>query len=120
MIVALSQCPRALMTSFASFVVLAVLLPNSSSVNGVDFSSISMPLQTSDNIFAVRSLRSLCRIDTKPAFLQLIQCCILNLLPRGHAVGKFAMLHPYRKRIASKICCLDSSKRKSLIGSAVS
>ena len=52
--------------------------------------------------------------------IQLIQYCILNLLPKGHVVGKFAMLHPYRKRIASEKCCFDSSKPKSLIGSAVS
>ena len=53
-------------------------------------------------------------------FLQLIQCCTLNLLPQGHVVGKFAMVHPYRKLTASQKCCFDSSKPKSLIGSAVS
>ena len=37
--------------------------------------------QTSDNIFAVRFLRSLSPRDTKPPSLQLIQCCTLNLLP---------------------------------------
>ena len=81
-----------------------------------------MLLQTSENIFTVRSLRSLCLIDTKPPFLQLIQLTqlILNLLPQGHVVGKFAMLHPCRKRIASQKCCFDSSKPKSLVGSAVS
>ena len=52
--------------------------------------------------------------------IQLIQYCILNLLPKGHVVGKFAMLHPYRKRIASEKYRFDSSKPKSLIGSAVS
>ena len=114
------QTPCALMSSLASFVVFAVLLVNSSSVNYVHFDSISMSLQTSDNIFAVRSLRSLCLIDMKPPFLQLIQCCKQNLLPQGHVAGKFAMLHRYRNRIASQKCCFDSSKPKSLIDSAVS
>ena len=36
------------------------------------------------------------------------------------AVGKFAVLHPYRKQIASQNYCFDSSKPKSLIGSALS
>ena len=79
-----------------------------------------LSLQISDNIFAVRSVRSLCLTDMKPPFLQIIQCCILNLLPQGHVVGKFAMLHPYHKQIASQKCCFDSSKPKSLIGSDVS
>ena len=108
------------MSSLASFVVFAVLLPNSLPVNGVNFGSISMSLQTLVNISAVRPLRSLCLIDTKPPLLQLIQCCTLNLLPQGHVVGTFGILHPYRKRIASQKCCFDSSKPKSLIGSVVS
>ena len=66
------------------------------------------------------SYRSLCLKDTKPPFLQLIQCWTLNLLPQEHVVGKFAILHPYRKRIASQKCCFDSLKPKSLISSAVS
>ena len=49
-----------------------------------------------------------------------MQCCILNLLPQGHFVCKFSMLHPYREQIASQKCCFDSSKPKPLIGSAVS
>ena len=115
-----SQTPCALMSSLASFVVFAVLKPNSSPVNGVNFGSISTSLQISDNIFASLSYRSLCLKDTKPPFLQLIQCWTLNLLPQEHVVGKFAILHPYRKRIASQKCCFDSLKPKSLISSAVS
>ena len=103
------------MSSLTSFVVFAVLLSNFMPVNW-----ISMPLHTSDNIFTVRSLRSLYLIDTKPPFLQLVQYCILNLLPHGYIVGKFAMFHPYRKQIASQKCCFDSSKPKSLICCAVS
>ena len=38
----------------------------------------------------------------------------------GHVVGKFAMLDPYRKRIAHQNYCFDSSKPKSLIDSALS
>ena len=90
---------------------------NSSSVNSVNFGSIS--LQNLDKTFAVTSLISLCLIDRK-AFLQLIQCCILNLLPQGHVVGKSPILHPYHKQIASQKCCFYSTKPKSLIGSAVS
>ena len=105
------------MSSVTSFVVFAVLQPNSSPVNGVNFGSISTSLQTSGNI--CRSPRLLCLTDTKPPFLQLMQCCALNLLPQGH-VCKFAIPHPYRKRIATEKCCFDSSKPKSLIGSAVS
>ena len=98
---------RALMLSLASFVVFAVLFSYSSPFNGVNFGSTSVSFQTSDNIFAVRFLRTLCLIDTKPPYLQLIQCCILNQLRQGHVFGKFAMLHPYLKRIASQKCCFD-------------
>ena len=108
------------MSSLASFVVFVVLLFNSLPVNGVNFGSISVSLQTSDNIFAVRYLRSLCLIDTKFPSLQLIQCCVLNLLPQVRVVSKYEMLHPYRKRSASKKYCYSNSKPKSLIGSAVS
>ena len=113
----LSKIPRALMLSLGSFVVSVVLLSNSSPVNGVKF---WLDFYVFANLFAARSLRSLCLIDTKPPFLQLIQCFILNLLPQGYFVGKFAMLHPYRKQITSQKCCFDSSKPKSLIGTTVS
>ena len=116
----LSQTRCAPISSLALFVVFVVLRPNSLPVKNVNFRSISISLQTSDIIFAVRSLKLLCLIDMNPPFLQLIQCCILNLVPQGHVVGKFAMLHPHHKRIASQKCCFDSSKPKLLIGIAVS
>ena len=106
------------MSNLASFVVFTVLLPNSLPVSDVNFGSISMSLQTLDNIFAVRALISLC-YRHEPPFLQLIQCCTLNLLPQGHIVGKFSTRHSYSKRIASQKCCFDSSKPNSLTGSAV-
>ena len=68
----------------------------------------------------VANFGSITLIDTKSPLLQLMQCCILNLVPQGHVVDKFAMLHPYRKWIVSEKCCFNSSKPKSLIGSAVS
>ena len=107
------------MSSLILFLVLTVLLSYSLSVNGVNFGSISVSLQTSDNIFVVRSIRSLCLIDEKPLFLQLI-CFILNLLPQGQTIGKFAMLHPYCKRIPSQKCCFGSPKPNTLIISTVS
>ena len=116
----LSQTPRALMSSLPSFFVFPVLLSNLSPVSGVNFGSISMSLQTSDNIFIVRSLISLCLIDAKPPFLQLKQCLILNLPPQGHVVGKFAMFNPYCKPISSQKRFFDSAKQKSPISSAVS
>ena len=79
-----------------------------------------MSSQTSDNIFAVRSFALLCLIDIKHHFLQFMQCCILNLLSKGHFAGKFGMLHPYRKRIVSHKCYYDSSKPTFFIGIAVS
>ena len=114
----LLKTPRALMSSPASFLVSAVLLSISLPVNGFNFGSISISLQVLDNIFAVRSLRSLCLIDTKPPFLQLMQCCMLNLLLQRHVcnVGKFTMFHPYHKQIACQKCL----KPKSLIDSDVS
>ena len=36
-----------------------------------------------------------------------------------HVVGKFAMLHSYRKGIAFQKCYFNSSKQNSLIGRAV-
>ena len=108
------QTPPVLMSNLVSFVMFAVLLSNSSPVIGVNFGSISMSLQTCDNIFALRSLRSLYLIDTKPPFLQVIQFCILNLLPQGYVVSKFAMLHSYRKGIAPQGCYFDSSKKYHL------
>ena len=89
------------MSSPAPFIVFVVLLSNYLLVNVVNFGSITL-------------------IDTKSPFLQLMRCCILNLVPQGHVVDKFAMLYPYRKWIASEKCCFNSSKPKSLIGSAVS
>ena len=80
---------------------------------------ISVSLQTSDNIFAVRSLRPLCLMDTKSPSLQLIQFCILNLPPQGHVVSKYEMLYLYCKRSPSQKCCYGNSKPKSLIGSAL-
>ena len=53
-------------SSLASFVVFAVLLSNSSLFKGVNFGLISMFLQTSGKIFALRSLRSLRLVNTKP------------------------------------------------------
>ena len=95
-----AQKPLNLKIHVASLVVFAALLSNSSPVSVFNFCSISLSLQTSDNIFVVRSLRSLCVIDTKPLFLQLIQWCILNLQPQGYVVDKFTMIHPYLEQIA--------------------
>ena len=89
-------------------------------VNNNNNNNNNMFLQTSDNIFAVRSLSSLYLIDTKPPFLQLMQCCILNLQQQGHVVSKLAMLYPYRERIASQKCYFDILKPKSIIGSVMS
>ena len=112
----MSSFPKSAWSGVSLFVVLAVLLPISSPVNGINFGSISTSLQTLDNKVAVRSLRSLCIIDMKPPFIEFTQCCTLNLPPQGHVVVTFAILQPYRKQIAS----VDSSKPKYLIGSAVS
>lgn len=84
----LSQIPYTIMSSLVLFVIIAVVLFSSLPVRGAEFGSMSVLLQTSYNIFIVRSPRSLCQMDIKPPFLQLIQC--LNILPQGHAPSKVA------------------------------
>ena len=76
-----SQTQRALKPSLASLVAFVFLLFNYLHINGVNFGWIYFSLETSDNIFAVSSLRSLCLINIKAPFSQLICCCILNIVP---------------------------------------
>ena len=56
----------------------------------------------------------------KASFLQLILCCISNLLPHGHVVGNFEISLPYLKLIESQNCCFDNSKPYSAKGNMVS
>ena len=110
-----TQNPRARAWCLASLDLFAVRLRRFSPLNGTSFGSISVSKHTSDNIFAVRSLNSLCLIVAKPPFLQPI-LCVSNLLPHGQ-VGNFEISHPCLKPVESQNCC---SKPCSAMGNTVS
>ena len=77
-----SQKPRFLLSTLASFELFDVLPCSCSPDNGVSLGSISVFLHISDNILAVRSRKSLCRMYINLPFLRLILCRISNLLPQ--------------------------------------
>ena len=93
------------------------VLPCSSSPdNGVNLGSFSVSLHTSD-IFAARFHKSLCRMDIKPPFLQLLLCWVSNLLPQGQVVHRLIISQAYRSLTEPQNSCLDSSNPNLVIGS---
>ena len=115
----LLQNPRALMSSLATFDQFVVFPCRSSPDKDNNFGSISVSLQTSNTILAVRSRKSLCLILTKRPFLRLMVCWISNLLPHGQNVGRFAISQLSRNLTESQNCYFDSSKPCSVIGNIV-
>ena len=99
--------------------ILNTLLCSSSPDIGLNLDSISVSLQTSGIIFAVRSRRSLCPMDIKSTFLQLILCWTSNLPPQGQVVRRLVISQPYRSLIESQNWVLNSSNWNSVTGSTV-
>ena len=77
------QRPRALISTLTSLEMFDILPCSFFPENGVSLGSVSVSLQTFDITFAVRSRKSLCRVDVKSSFLQFILCSVSNLLPQG-------------------------------------
>ena len=114
----LSQKLRARTSSLASLDLFVVRLLRSFPLYGTGFGSTLVLLHTSDNILAVRSYKSLCLMVTKLPFLQLLLCCISNLLPLP--LPNFEISQPYLKLAECQSFCFYNSKPYSAMGNMVS
>ena len=92
---------------------------NSSPVSGVSNGSITLFLQTSPSISAVRFLNSLCLVITSPPFGQDKACCKLNESLQTYSVGKRSREILYLIRIASQKACFSPKKPFLFIGITV-
>ena len=87
----LCQNPLALMSSLASWLVLAVLSLKVSLVTGNMWGSASTSLQILFRRFVRMSLGLSWRWAINPPFLQLKACSTSNFSPHGHLEGRFLM-----------------------------
>ena len=101
MLVALFTETSSLISALASFELFDVLPCSSSPDNGVNLGQVLVSLHTFDIIFSVKSPKLLSCMDIKPPFLQLILCCISNLLLQGQVAGRLVISQPYRSLIES-------------------
>ena len=72
-----------------------------SPVTGCNYGFVSTSLTILESISASKSLKLLCRIVTKPPFLQLRVCVTLYFSPQGQIAGKPLRGLPYLKLRAS-------------------